>query len=89
MGPVKWRSADTDAGADSRQTEIYRQMTGADRVALAFRLNEQVRETAAAGIRSRHPDYSEERVRWAVQRLWLDDDELYRRVWPGRELVDP
>jgi hypothetical protein len=89
MDPVKWRSADTDADADDRQTEIYRRMTGAERLAIAFDLNELIRQTLAAGIRNRHPEYSEEQVRWAVQRLWLNDDELYQKVWPGRELVEP
>jgi hypothetical protein len=41
-----------------------------------------------AGIRSRHPDYSEEQVLWALRRLWLGDD-LVRQAWPDRELVRP
>ena len=82
------RPRDTDEAAHERQAEAYRRMTGRDRVAVAFRLNELARRVAEAGIRSRHPEYSEEEVRWALRRLWLGDD-LTRRAWPGRELVRP
>lgn len=82
------RPADTDEAAHERQTEAYRRMSGRDRVAVSFRLNELARRAAEAGIRSRHPDYSEEQVRWALRRLWLGD-ELARLAWPDRELVRP
>jgi hypothetical protein len=90
---LRWRAdggrpADTDESAHERQTEAYRRMSGRDRVAVSFRLNEFARRTAEAGIRSRHPDYSEEQVRFALHRLWLGD-ELTLRAWPGRELVRP
>ena len=82
------RPLDTDDEAHARQTEAYRRMSRRDRVAVSFRLNELARRAAAAGIRSRHPDYSEEQVRRALHRLWLGD-ELARRAWPDRELVRP
>jgi hypothetical protein len=63
-------------------------MNGAERVAVTFRLNELARHAAEAGVRARHPDYSEEQVRLALRRLWLGD-ELCRRAWPDRELVEP
>ena len=63
-------------------------MSGGDRVAVSFRLNELARRASEAGIRSRHPDYNEEQVRQALYRLWLGD-ELTRRAWPDRELVRP
>ena len=53
-----------------------------------FRLNELARKMAIAGIRSRHPDYDDERLRLAFARLVLGD-EVVQRVWPGRGLVDP
>jgi len=63
-------------------------MSGRERVAVTFRLNELARRAAEAGIRSRHPDYSEEQVRMALRRLWLGD-ELTRQAWPDRELIRP
>ena len=79
---------DTTAEAYAAQIEVYRRMSGKERIAVAFRLNELARETAMAGIRARHPDYAEEQVRLAFFRLTLGD-ELTRAVWPGRGLVDP
>jgi hypothetical protein len=53
-----------------------------------FRLNELLRQTAIAGIKSRHPEYSDEDLRLAFARLVLGDDCVLR-VWPGRSLVAP
>ena len=82
------RPHDTDEDAHQRQTDAYRRMSGRERVAVSFRLNELARRMAEAGIRSRHPDYTEDQVRWALRRLWLGD-ELTRKAWPERELVQP
>src|SRR5437773_1598865 len=79
---------DTTPEAYAAQIEAYRHMSGKERTAVAFRLNELARETAIAGIRARHPDYAEEQVRLAFFRLTLGD-EVTRAVWPGRALVDP
>jgi hypothetical protein len=51
-------------------------------------LSDAVRAVAMAGIRSRHPNYSEEEIRQALYRLMLGD-ELVRAVWPERPLVEP
>ena len=59
-GYLAGRPRDTDPEAYEKQTEAYRRMSGRDRVAVSFRLNEVTRSAAAAGIRSRHPHYSEE-----------------------------
>jgi hypothetical protein len=90
MSEQSWdgRPRDADTAVHERQAEAYRQMSGPDRVAVAFRLNDLARRAAEAGIRSRHPDCDEEQVRWALRRLWLGD-ELVREAWPDRELVRP
>ncbi len=79
---------DTTPEAYAAQIEAYRRMSGKERTAVAFRLNELARETAVAGIRARYPNYSEEQVRLALFRLILGD-EVTRAAWPGRDLVDP
>lgn len=79
---------DTTPEAHAAQNEAYRRMSGQERTAVVFRLNQFARETAAAGIRSRHPGYSEEQVRFALFRLLLGD-QVTRQVWPDRDLVDP
>jgi hypothetical protein len=79
---------DTTPDAHQVQLDIYRRLGGAERVAILFRLNALVRETAQAGIRRRHPRYNESEVRWALRRLVLGD-EMMRKVFPDLALVDP
>jgi len=82
------RPLDTTAEAHAAQTEAYRRMSGKQRTEVMFSLNQMGRLTAAAGIRSRHPDYGDEQVHLALFRLLFGDD-LSRAVFPDRELVDP
>jgi hypothetical protein len=80
--------SDTTADAYRAQIEAYRRMGGSGRAAVAFRLNDLARQTAMAGIRARHPDYDDERLRLAYARLVLGDD-VTRKVWPQHDLVEP
>jgi hypothetical protein len=79
---------DTSPEAQAVQDAIYRDLGPYGRVEAAFRLTASVRALTAAGIRHRHPDYSEPQVNAAIARLVLGDD-LVRQVWPGRDLVEP
>ena len=79
---------DTTADAHARQTEIYRRLGGRGRVAAVYRLNQTVKSLALAGIRARHPGYSDTQAERAYARMILGD-ALIRAVWPDRELVDP
>lgn len=81
-------SPDTSAEAHQAQLAAYRRMGPAARTEVVFRLNELARKAAEAGIRSRHPAYSDAQVRLALARLRLGD-ELTRAVWPAEPLVDP
>lgn len=80
--------ADTSADAHAQQSEIYRRMGGQGRVAVVYRLNQTVKSLALAGIRARHPEYSDTRIEHAYVRMRLGD-AVVRAVWPDRELVDP
>lgn len=80
--------ADTTADAHRVQGEIYAKMGGAARLAIAFQLGETVKRLAIAGIRHRHPHYTDDQVFSAWARLKLGD-ALVRAAWPHRELVDP
>ena len=82
------RSPDTSVDAHVAQMAVYRRMTGGQRMALALELSETVRTIARAGIRARHPEYSEQDVRDAFHRMTLGD-ALFRAAWPGRRLLDP
>jgi hypothetical protein len=81
-------AADTSPEAHALQLEIYRRMGGPARCAIAFRLTELAQLAAEAGIRERHRDYDDDRVRRALFRLRLGD-ELMRTIWPNDDLVDP
>jgi hypothetical protein len=79
---------DTSTAAHRVQRDLYLKMGGAGRLAIAFQLNETVRNVAMAGIRHRHPHYTNDEVRLAWARLTLGDD-LCRAVWPEQPLVEP
>lgn len=82
------RPLDTSPEAQAVQDAIYRELGPYGRVETAFRLTASARALAAAGIRHRHPDYSDEQVDVAMARLVLGDD-LVREVWPDRDMVEP
>lgn len=85
---VDARPFDTSVEAHAVQTLIYRRMTGAERLATAFRLSAGARSMALAGIKARHPEYSTSDAHRALARLTLGDD-LVSRLWPGQPLVAP
>ena len=82
------RPRDTDARAEQVQLELLRRMSPEQRIALAVQMSEDVRALARAGIRARHPEYSDAQLRHALFRL-MYGDELFRQVWPGTALVAP
>jgi hypothetical protein len=77
---------DTTPGAHEIQLEILRSHTGAQRLRMALQLSEDVRGISRAGIRSRHPEYSEQELTWALNRLMLGD-VLFQKAWPGAPLL--
>ena len=59
--------------ASGAQLALLRGMTGEERVAIALRLTRMAREAARAGIRARHPEYSEDELRRAFFRMLHGD----------------
>ncbi|QDV46663.1 hypothetical protein Enr13x_65720 [Stieleria neptunia] len=57
-------AAETEAGRESLRVwrNIWRNMTGEQRIAKAFQLTEEVRQVMRAGIRSRNPEASEAQI---------------------------
>ena len=82
------RPRDTTADSHAAQLAVYRRLGAARRAALAARLSADVRRLSRAGIRSRHPSYTDDEVELALRRL-LHGDDLFRRAWPGRPLLAP
>ena len=78
--------ADTTPEAARVQFEIFRHMPANQRLELAVRMSDALVATVAAGVRSRHPEYTEAQVRLAVIRLRLGD-ALFQKAYPGPEIA--
>jgi len=78
--------ADTTLEAARVQYAAYRRMPASQRSQYAFELSESLRQTALAGVRLRHPEYTNEQARLAVIRLTLGD-RLFCEVYPGVEVA--
>jgi hypothetical protein len=65
----RWR---LDAGqievVDERVAEILRKKTPAERLAIAFEANRTARRLMAGGLRSQHPDWSDEAIKREIAR---------------------
>ena len=57
--------------AAARQRDAIRRMTRERRLELALAMSEDIRRLAEAGIRSRHPKYSDQRVMEALTDVLL------------------
>jgi hypothetical protein len=77
--------ADTTPEAAAVLLDIYRRMPPLRRVQMALEMGKMAHGLSAAGVRSRHPDYTEEEVRLAVIRLRLGE-ELFGKVYPGADV---
>ena len=62
-----------------------RALTPDRRARMAAELSDNVRATALAGIRERHPEYGDRQVRLAFLRLVLGAD-AFRALFPGAEV---
>jgi hypothetical protein len=63
------QARDTTARAAAIQLQLYRQVGPSRRAQIAVQLSDAVRDTALAGIRRRHPEYSEQEVALSFLRL--------------------
>jgi hypothetical protein len=81
------RPLDTTPEAFERQIAIYADMTGEARLGIGLGLTRLSRRMLEDGIRSRHPEYSEEEVGLALLRAWLGP-ELFLRAYPGAAEIE-
>lgn len=83
------RSPDTHPEAHRFYIDMLRSMSPSRRFERGMQHSEEIWQLAAMGVRQRHPDYDAETVDWAIKRLRLRNDDLFRRVWPTAPLVKP
>ncbi len=78
--------ADTTIDAAVKQFEVLRRMTLQERAAITFELINNLRGIVEAGIRSRHPDYDDDKVKLAVLRLTLGEN-LFQQVFKDTDIA--
>jgi len=76
---------DTSPAALERQRETFRRMTPQQRLAVAAEMSDEIRAVAEAGIRQRHPNYSDAEIRAALIAILLGRGEAIRG--PARRLA--
>jgi hypothetical protein len=72
------RLLDTSSAALERQRETFRQMTPQQRLVVEAETSDGIRVVAAAGIRQRHPDYSDAEMRAALAAILLGREDTIR-----------
>lgn len=76
---------DTTPDAFRVYLEALRAMSEEDRLRLVFRLSRRLRSLTEAGVRYRHPDYSDQEVQLASTQVRLGD-ALFRQVFPSANI---
>ena len=66
--------SDTSSAIRDKRLRILRDLSGEQRILLAFEMSEFAKELATAGIRRRHPDWEEWRINleWCRIVFWPD-----------------
>jgi len=70
------RLIDTSREALRVQRAAFRRMTPAQRLAIAAEMSDEARALAEAGIRARHPEFSDDELRAALVALLLGRDDV-------------
>ena len=79
---------DTSKEVKNKQIEILRRMSPSDRLTLALELTATSRKLLEQGVRSRHPEYTEDVIRLAVIRL-LIPETLFNKAYPDAVGIKP
>jgi hypothetical protein len=77
---------DTSLEAARIQHLVYRNMSPEKRLDMACQMSDAVRSPSAAGVRERHPEYTDREVELAMIRLSLGE-KLFRLAYPGQDVV--
>lgn len=82
------RPLDTSPEVERLQNEIFSKMKPARRLQLAIELTQTSRKLLATGVRRRHPEYDDEKVRLAVIRLTIPE-KLFLAAYPHAKDIAP
>lgn len=73
--------ADTTIEAARKQFEILRRLNTQTRVKMAFELSDNLRSIVEAGVRLRHGDWDEQKIKRRVLRLMIGET-LFKQIYP-------
>jgi hypothetical protein len=73
-------SPDTNIDAAIQQFEILHRMTIEQRAEKTFELMNNLRGIVESGIRDRHPDYDDEKVKLAILQMTLGES-LFQKIF--------
>ncbi len=79
--------ADTTLEAVRKQFEILRRLGPEARLKMAFEMSDNLRRIVEAGVRGRHPDYNEQKIKQEVLRLMIGE-RLYREAFGDKTKVE-
>ncbi len=82
------KPSDTLAEIEEIQLDIIRKMSPEKRLELAIQLYETEQNLLSEGIRSRHPEYTEEEIRLALIRILLGNEQ-FEVVYPYSKGIKP
>ncbi len=82
------RKFDTLPQMERIQTEILRKVKPEQRLKIALELSETSKKLLEEGVRSRHPEYTEQKIKLAVIRILLGE-ELFISVYPEAKGIKP
>ena len=71
--------ADTTLEAARKEFEILWRLGPQVRARMAFEMSDNLRRIVEAGVRHRHPDFDEKKIKLEVLRLMIGD-KLYRQM---------
>ena len=80
-----WVPRDTTPDAYRKQVEILRRIGPEGRARMTTELCSGLRATVKAGIRRRHPDYDEHKVKMALIRITAGE-KVFRKLFPDVEI---
>jgi hypothetical protein len=78
--------ADTTLEAARKEFEVLRRLGPQVRASMAFEMSDSLQRIVEAGVRRRHPDFDEKKIRLEVLRLMIGD-RLYSQMLKGTETL--
>lgn len=77
--------ADTTVEAVRKQFEILRRLEPEVRLKMAFEMSDNLRSIIEAGVRGRHPDYNEQKIKQGVLRLMIGE-AIFKQTYSDIEM---